>query len=74
MMPPRTYIMVVRNVEYWLIGPFADRAAAGQWANEHWDRRPGHDDPRWQTVNLAFPGAPPSIFSPGQAIATGCVP
>jgi len=56
------FIMVMRNDRYWLVGPFDTHDAAADWGCDPVNN-PG-DDPRWQTIQLAGPGAPPEIRSP----------
>lgn len=44
------YIVVLRNEDGWVIGPFETQDAASEWADKHWKSRSG--DPRWQVVAL----------------------
>lgn len=71
---PTAYILVVRDEQFWLIGPFSDTDAAGTWGRQHWDQSNGVDDPRWQTLTLAAPDMAPVVFSPRQAIVARMVP
>lgn len=57
-----TYIMVMRNDRYWLVGPFASRTAAAEWGRDPVNNP--QDDPRWQTIDLADPHLVPLVMSP----------
>lgn len=59
-MKDTTYIIVMRDDRYFLVGPFADDATAAEWARAH----NSADDPRWHTISLHHPGRAPRVFAP----------
>lgn len=64
-----TYIMVMRDDCYWIIGPFASQKAAAEWGRDPLNN--SKDDPRWQTIELADPHLAPLVVSPDAARETG---
>lgn len=68
----RHYIVLMRHRRLWIVGPFATMEALSEWGDR--TQRQGHDDPRWQSIELpdsAFqeiPGrpsyAPVQLMSP----------
>lgn len=56
----KTYIIVMRDTRYWLVGPFLSVKAAGVWGR----RNNPTDDARWQTISLADPTLAPRLVSP----------
>lgn len=60
-----TYIMTCRDDRYWIVGPFADHAAAGAW--NCLDKNNPSDDPRWQVLDLINVATGPVVLSPAMA-------
>lgn len=56
------YIIVMRDDQFWLVGPFETQRAAGEWGSK--DEHNPADDPRWQTIRLADPFLPVRIVPP----------
>lgn len=56
------FIVVMRDQDIWLVGPFPTQAAAA----EHGRTSNVDDDPRWQTIELddAISGTPLRIETP----------
>jgi hypothetical protein len=61
----KEYILVMRDQEYALLGPWEDEDSRDKWLHENWDNDPR--DPRWQCVKLTSKAAsmPPQLFAPG---------
>lgn len=57
-----TYIMVMRDDCYCLVGPFASHDTAGEWGRDPVNNP--SDDPRWQTIELTDPHLAPLVMSP----------
>lgn len=64
--PNPDYILVMRDENYWLIGPFGP-GEAQIWAAKYWNRAKG--DPRWQVLSLSPERlrAGPRLHYPDQA-------
>lgn len=59
------YIIVMRDTDFWLVGPFDTLDVAGEWGDDPANNPT--DDPRWQTIKLADPSKPVRVLSPEQA-------
>ena len=57
------YIIRIRDSGYSIVGPFDSREALRAWGEA--DQAASGDDPRWQSVYLADPGAAPGVVAPG---------
>ncbi len=68
---PKHHILIMRDDRYWIVGPFADEAAAGDWGHAHaWgigDADRG--DPRWQVLTLEDATAAPLVLTPDAAVS-----
>jgi hypothetical protein len=56
----KSYIMVMRDDRFWLVGPFNSGEGAVDWI----DNNNPEDDPRWQVLELADPHAPVEVILP----------
>jgi hypothetical protein len=56
------YIVVMRDDYYYAIGPFDSHESAGDWGYD--PKNNPADDPRWQTIYLTDPTAPPEVRRP----------
>lgn len=45
----QTFVLVMRDTAFWIIGPFADDDAVQDWGDYEYNHG---DDPRWQTISL----------------------
>lgn len=59
------YLMIQRNTEFWLVGPFDTYEDSCGWGSD--GRNNPHDDPRWQTIALADVAAPVRVMAPDAA-------
>lgn len=57
-----TFILVMRADRFWLVGPFKNASEAGRWGARK--KNNPLDDPRWQVLTLANPGANVRLVSP----------
>jgi hypothetical protein len=67
------YILTWSQDSFAVHGPFASERHAlayGQWWQANCGDRSG-DDPRWQTIDLADPTAPPRLVTPDPALWHG---
>ena len=55
-------IICIKDDSYQVVGPFDDHENMLAWGRR-WQEKNG-DDPRWQTVYLADPSAPPTHIVP----------
>lgn len=56
------YVIIMRDADYWLVGPFSSQATAAAWGGGR-ENNP-EDDPRWQTIRLDDPSKPVRVVSP----------
>ena len=63
-----TYLVVVRNDYYYLVGPFADNKTATLWAEER-ENNPSLDG-RWIVCQLNNPDQAPMLYPPDMSIIT----
>ena len=63
----KTYILVMRDINYHLVGPFDSDNDAVVWSKSRWDCQKG--DPRWQVLDLTYDPTIgfPQVFDPSVA-------
>lgn len=61
-----SHVIVIRGDRYFVVGPFANDAEMQEWAD--WNVENG-DDPRWHSITLPLPHAPPEVLTIAQAKA-----
>ena len=63
----KTYIIVMGDTNYHLVGPFDDDEDAISWLSAYWNQE--HGDPRWQILDLTYDPTEglPQVFDPSVA-------
>jgi hypothetical protein len=59
------FIIRMRDTAYDLVGPFSSQAQLVAWGEAN--QAASEDDPRWQSIYLADPGAVPRVSAPADA-------